>query len=325
MPNLPTPFAMCDWKRIARDYDALVFDHAASGELLPLIWDDPTGEAPGFGLYTIPRHPMQGPNGHLEYHEAINCMAAVVGASLVGIDKRQQDGRDYVGMCLRYFWPRESGGGDLFTNIVAHFAGAYSPTRSMWYFLFPNMLASMLVDLYPSHGDLDDCVRRSADRIAGMVPALETGEWYKGFDFAAAEAVAGHPFVKGDATAGVAWIELMAWARFGDEEYLQSAMCMMDTLSRCQRSPFYEVLLPFGVTVAARMNAEHGTAYDVTRLLDWCLDGESACRPGRGVIADRWDEYDVHGLQGSITDGGGLRVRDEQLRAGVRAGTPTSV
>ena len=29
---------------------------------------------------------------HPDQHEAINCMAAVIGASLVGIDKQNQDG-----------------------------------------------------------------------------------------------------------------------------------------------------------------------------------------------------------------------------------------
>ncbi|MCL5279062.1 MAG: hypothetical protein M1376_04050 [Planctomycetes bacterium] len=42
MPNTPRPFAMRDWKQVARDYDALVFDRRATGRFLPLIWDDRT-------------------------------------------------------------------------------------------------------------------------------------------------------------------------------------------------------------------------------------------------------------------------------------------
>jgi hypothetical protein len=97
----------------------------------------------------------------------------------------------------------------------------------------------------------------------------------------------------------------MAGARFGSERYIDGAIRAMDTLVGYTQSPFYEVLLPFGVVLAARMNAELGTDYDVTQLLEWCCDGSSACRPGWGVITDRWGSYDVAGLQGSRTDGGG--------------------
>ncbi len=47
--------------------------------------------------------------------------------------------------------------------------------------------------------------------------------------------------------------------------------------------------------------------YDVTKLLNWTFDGCQAKdgRYGWGVIAERWGDYDVYGLQGSITDGGG--------------------
>src|SRR5271157_1706775 len=38
MPNLPQPFKMRDWRQLARDYDALVFDINARGEYLPLVW-----------------------------------------------------------------------------------------------------------------------------------------------------------------------------------------------------------------------------------------------------------------------------------------------
>jgi hypothetical protein len=65
--------------------------------------------------------------------------------------------------------------------------------------------------------------------------------------------------------------------------------------------------MPFGALVAAKLNAEHGTNYDIKKILDWTFEGCKAAdgRTGWGVIAERWGEYDVHGLQGSITDGGG--------------------
>jgi hypothetical protein len=304
MPNMPKPFRMRNWKQVARDYDALVFDRNARGRFLPLIWEDNarvTSDLDGFGLYTVAGDPRQGPGVNPGQHEAINCLAAVVGGGLMGIDKRRQDGYDYVRMCERYFSPKDRGGIDIFAN-----AASLSPgTGSMWYFLFPNMLAFFLADCYPGHGKLDEYMRRSADSVAELVPALTNGQWYTGYDFARHEPVFNDRWREGDAIAGVAWIEYMAWAKFGESKYLHAACRAMDALDDFDRSTFYEVLLPYGVTLAARMNAEQGRDYDVTRLLDWCLDGNNACRPGWGVIVGRWGGYDVSGLQGSITDGGG--------------------
>ncbi len=304
MPNVPRPFQMRDWKQVARDYDALIFDRNARGRFLPLIWEDrthATSDLDGFGLYTVAGDPRQGPAVNPAQHEAINCLAAVVGASLVGIDKRAQDGYDYVRMCERYFSPKDRGGIDIFANNASLSPG----TGSMWYFLFPNILAFMLADCYPGHSRLDEYMRRSADSLAELVPALEKGQWYTGHDFVRHEPVFNGRWREGDAIAGVAWIEYMAWARSGESKYLDAARRAMDTLHDFDRSTFYEVLLPYGVTLAARMNAEQGCDYDATHLFDWCLDGNNACRPGWGVIAGHWGGYDVSGLQGSITDGGG--------------------
>jgi hypothetical protein len=41
MPNMPSPYKMRDWKKVARDYDAFVFDFEKKGDHLPLIWWDP--------------------------------------------------------------------------------------------------------------------------------------------------------------------------------------------------------------------------------------------------------------------------------------------
>ncbi len=303
MPNVPQPFRMRDWKQVARDYDALVFDRGAKGRSLPLIWDDRShvmSDRDSFGLYTVAGDPRQGPDRPAE-HEGINCIAAVVGASLVGIDKRRQDGYDYVRMCEPYFSPKEKGGIDVFANT----SGLAPNTGSMWYFLFPNMLAFMLADCYPGHGRLQEYTKRNADSIGEMTAELAKGQWYTGYDFVHHKPVYNGRWREGDALAGVAWIEYMVWARFHEDKYREAARCAMDTLNGFDRSTLYEVLLPYGATLAARMNGELGTKYDVTRPLNWCFEGDSACRPGWGLIAGNWGGYDVSGLQGSITDGQG--------------------
>jgi hypothetical protein len=56
--------------------------------------------------------------------------------------------------------------------------------------------------------------------------------------------------------------------------------------------------------LAARMNAQFGTCYDVVKYFDWIVAG-STVRPGWGTILQRWGKYDSRGLIGSQTDGGG--------------------
>ena len=65
-----------------------------------------------------------------------------------------------------------------------------------------------------------------------------------------------------------------------------------------KESRFYEILLPMSAIVAARLNAEEGCNYDVQKILDWTFDGcqDPKGRYGWGVIAERWGDYDVHGL-----------------------------
>lgn len=74
-----------------------------------------------------------------------------------------------------------------------------------------------------------------------------------------------------------------------------------------KESRFYEALLPLGVYTAAYLNATEGTHYDIGKLFDWVFDGcrSTTGRTGWGIIVGKWGKYDVSGLQGSITDGGG--------------------
>jgi hypothetical protein len=107
-----------------------------------------------------------------------------------------------------------------------------------------------------------------------------------------------------DGAAGVAWLQYAAWVRFKEPRYLAAAEGCMRFLQGGKDNPYYEVLLPYGALVAARLNAELGREYDVDRLLGWCF-GISDCRGGWGVVTGRWGEYDCDGLVGSIDNRGG--------------------
>src|SRR6185295_5205610 len=112
-------------------------------------------------------------------------------------------------------------------------------------------------------------------------------------------------WIEPEAAAGVAWLEYMGWVRFKDPRFLTAADWSIRALENkpVEQSPLYEVLLPYVALTAARMNAELGKNYDVGKLVNECFDprGRPQARPGWGVIADRWQNQDAHGLVGSTT------------------------
>lgn len=141
MPNLPETYQMLKWKQKAIDFDAYVFNWNNQDKLGSLIWEDNTQrnvKQPTFGLYTALGDIRQGPkhNGG-EFHESLNSLAAILGAGLVGIDKTNQDGRNYVKMVQNYF--NSANGWNIVMNNtnpqVANLGGGYG--RDWWYDVLP--------------------------------------------------------------------------------------------------------------------------------------------------------------------------------------------
>lgn len=308
MPNLPQPYAYRDWRATTLAFDRYVFDHMARGEFLPLIWWDGMGRNfpdTTFGLYTAIGDVRMGPqvnNG--ENHEALGALGAVLGASLVGVDKRDQDGRNYVRM-LRNYFNRDNGWNIVmnFTNKGAHIGGGYG--NDYWYDVHNNVLFVCLADLYPQEPELEGIFRTIADQFLRSDSVLNGNYSCSYFDFAAMQCDRNHIPTQEDVAGGYAYILYAAWARFGDPRYLNGARRALDALYALKENRFYEAMLPLGAYVAARLNAEHGTDYDLTRLLDWTFDGTAVGREGWGVLVGNWGGYDVSGLVGSTVHNGG--------------------
>ncbi|MCY3023003.1 MAG: hypothetical protein NTW87_28845 [Planctomycetota bacterium] len=300
MPNLPTPFKMRDWKVVAQGYDRLVFDFNAKGEHLPLIWWDNgrvNVDRPTFGLPSYVGSPHNSGAGH----EAINCLAAVLGATLAGIDKSKGE-HNWVLMTEAYF--NSKNGQNLVLNNTSAGTGA-----SFWYELYPHFLFYGLADRYPDVGNLQKIMRTTADRWYDACVALGGKDGtinfeHTAFNFGTMKAADNGKWKEPDAAGAVSWVQYMAWTKFKDPKFLEAAGWCQQWLNERKTNPHYEALMPMGAYVAARMNAEQGREYDVQKLLTWCFE-PSAARPGWGTIAERWGEYDCHGLVGSITDGGG--------------------
>ncbi len=300
MPDLPVPFAMRDWRQVARNYLEFVFDSSRLGPDLPLLkWEDGNDSQ-----FTLPSYV----GGHSHSAEGINFLAAVVSGGLVGEDMRHFQGHNWVDLATNYFNPH--------LGVLGNGWGGEGGA-SYWYDLFPDILYFQICDLFPGGPQQEKILRSVAERLYAecLVLGAETnGPGLPNFDhtsfnFRNMRPVNNGVWIEPDGAAGVAWCEYMAWTRFKDPRFLTAAdWCLRSLLQRPrQKSPLYEVLLPYGALTAARMNAELGRNYDVAKFLNWCFDpmNRPAARPSWGVLTARFGQDDCAGLVGSTTDTNG--------------------
>jgi hypothetical protein len=297
MPNSPAPYLMRDWKSVARGYDSLVFNTDLQGEYLPLSQTYTASvNYPGqtsFGLQSYVGAPL----GH---GEGINCIPAVVGGTLAGIDKSQQNGRDWVRMCREWF--NKANGQNVYLNSASSQTG-----DDWWYETMPNVFFYQLFSLYPSTpGFPAQCVT-VADRWLAAIYAMggSTTSWslanvqHRAFDLAKM-LPNNTPVVEPEAAGAIAWLLYQAYTITGDQRYRIGAEIAMESLVVYTSNPSYELQLPYGVYIAARMNAELGTSYDITKMLTWCFSNGNGTLRGWGVTVGNWGGYDCSGLIGEI-------------------------
>lgn len=311
MPTMPEPYQMLDWKQKAIDFDGYVYNFDTRVEGKPVIWLDDSRrnmDQTTFGIYTAVNDCRQGPNVNGgEFHESLNVLASLLGAGLVGIDKTNQDGHNYVKMCQNYF-NSDNGWNIVMNNTcpqVALLGGGYG--RDWWYDVFPNVLFYAVNDVFPNVNGADKIMRTVADQFCKADSALAGNYDYSFFNYAKMKGQVSQIPLQQDAAGGHAWVLYAAYKKYGDARYLLHAKSALEALLSQKESRFYEILLPMSAIVAARLNAEEGTDYDVKKILDWTFNGcqDKKGRYGWGVISERWGKYDVYGLQGSMYDGGG--------------------
>lgn len=311
MPNLPEPYKILNWRKKALDFDAYVFNFDTRICGNPVIWlDSAQRNIPQttFGLYTAVNDSRQGPkNNNGEFHESLNSLAALLGGGLVGIDKTSQNGYNYVKMVQNYF-NSDNGWNIVMNNTcpeVALLGGGYG--RDWWYDVFPNVLYYAVCDVFPGVSGADSIQHVIAEQFCKADSVLNGNYDYSYFDYSQMKGMVNNIPLQQDAAGGHAYVLYAAYKKFGDPRYLQHAKSALEALLSQKESRFYEILLPMSAIVASRLNAEEGTQYDVKKILDWTFDGcqNPNGRYGWGVMAGRWGDYDVSGLQGSILDGGG--------------------
>lgn len=300
MPDFPQPYEMRNWKQVAEGYDSLVFNKDLSGQYLPLVFFRETNinypNHKSFGLHTAigTVNPDAG--------EAINLIPAVIGASLVGIDKSNQFGQNWALMSEEYFNKRPE------ENIYLNHPET-STGNDWWYETMPNIFFLQLNSLYPHTGDFDYQVKTLADRFLRATIAMggSSTPWtvpemnYRAWNMSTMKPL--DVGVKEPEAAGaIAWILYNAFQITGNIEYRVGAEWCLEFLNQYQGNPSYELQLPYGVYVAARSNAETGTNYNIEIMVNWCFNrGELR---GWGSIVGKWGDYDCSGLIGEANDEG---------------------
>ena len=317
MPNIPSPFLMRDWKAETTNYDSFVFNYGLSGQYLPLIKPDNANENFILPWFALPSY--VGVTNNYTQPEAINAIAAILDASNVGMDKSNQGGTNWVRMMSQYF--------NSSLNVLFNNAGSSSSTTmDFWYQLLPHILFAGLVDRYPATAATSiSYSKKSGSATMNDMFFAAASNWYgackgmgansttapnfncTGYSFVTNGPYSNGVFTEPEGAAGVAWLEYMAWRQFGqtNANFLQAADWSLQFMQNSSANVLYETLLPYGVLAAARMNAELGRSYNVSKFMNWCFDPTSPARSGWGVISGTWNGSTVHGLVGSTTDGGG--------------------
>src|SRR5688572_6001891 len=300
MPDQPSPYSMRDWKDVALGYDSFVYDITKTGTYLPLVFIRPQGtnypERPNFGLDTYVGT-FSVNNG-----EAINVLPSLVSASLAGIDKTNQFGRNWILMSQDYF--NKANGENIYLNNIGGHSGS-----DWWYDMMPNIYFYQLYDLYGRIGDAEYQFHTVADRMAEAVGILggKATPWtranmdYRAYDFLNKEPN-GDGVHEPEAAGAYSWLLYHAYKETGDLKYLQAAEWSMEFLVNLASNPSYELQLPYGAFIAAKMNAEIGTEYNIEKLVFWTF--HRGPLRGWGSIVGNWNGFDVSGLIGEANDNG---------------------
>lgn len=300
MPNEPAPYNVRDWKTVAIQYDTFVYNINKTGQYLPLSYIIDSGynypEHKSFGLVTYVG--TNTPKGN----EAINVLPSLVSASLVGIDKSNQNGYNWILMSQDFF--NKKNGELIYLNNVNGGSGG-----DWWYDLMPNIFFYQLNDLYPNVGDADFQFISIADRFLQAVQKMggSATPWskatmnYRAWDFVEMKPNPGG-VIEPEAAGAYAWILYHAYKETGNSLYLRGAEWSMEFLNEWNENPSYELQLPYGTYIAAKMNAEIGTDYNIEKMLNWSFN-RGPLR-GWGTIVGKWGGFDVSGLVGEANDNG---------------------
>ena len=255
--------------------------------------------------------------------EGITVIAAVMSGALCGMDMTAYPYKggevNLIKSCTEYFQAKNE------KNIVLNGGAGGEGGVTFWYELLPGVLFSVLADNAPEseHAYLYDMITKSARQWRRAVVGMggqSADFFHTSYDFNTDTPFDNGRWYEPDAAAGMAYLLYSAYSLNKNlkesgkqpiatdaeiEEFREAAIWSMNYLERIDFSPFYEVLTFLAPYLAARMNAEQGTNYNVAKMIDWTLDGSSIVRGGWGMVTENWGSHYTNGLMGSLTDGDG--------------------
>lgn len=305
MPNMPSPYLMRDWKKVALDYDAFVFKTDRTGTYLPLTKISTTNGVNYPEIHSIRMDTYVGQSDHGLVAEAINILPAVVGATLVGVDKTTQLNTNWV-VKLKDFFNQKNG------QLVYLNSYSSSTGNDWWYEIMPNVFFYQLYALYPqADPDFSTQFVTIADRQLNVLYKLGgyVHPWKSPLmNYRAFNLMTGKPLTtcvpEPESAGSIAWLLYQAYTRTGQPKYLYGAELALDFLQNWTTNPSYEIQLPYGIAAAARMNAMEGTNYDLEKFLNWTFTIGPGTLRGWGCIVGNWNGYDASGLIGEANDAG---------------------
>jgi hypothetical protein len=294
-PLLPNPLVIRDWKQTALDYHQLAFNPSVTGQYLPLLYEYTANTAagysgPAFGLPSYVGRPH-------DSGEALTALGAVLGGTLAGLNMASLNGKDRVQQG-EVFYCAVNGHGLVLNNVNSQGSG------SAWYDIFPSTLFYQISARYPGRALFQSNMLAIAESWRSALPVLSNNWQHTGFNFQTMTTV-DLGWVEPDMAIGIAWLEYMAYLQFQNTNYLAAADLCMSQMNTNALDPFYEVLGFYGPVLAARMNADLGRSYSVSKHLNWIFASTSDARPGWGCESGNWGGYDAYGLMGSTTDTSG--------------------
>jgi hypothetical protein len=305
LPKAPTTYQMRDWRTVATNFDSLAFNTTAAGQYLPLVHIDNTPQSTqlqtAFGLPAyVGETRTFGETGE-PIHEAISSLAAVLGGTLVGIDKTAGP-YNWVSMSREYYINRNS----QFVVLNTPFSVSGG---SAWYDIYPNMLFYQIADRYPNESYLAPILNQIDQRFYDAVGVLTANGAAPNFNHTAYNFRTRLPVDNGvwrepDMGLGMAWLQHAAYWRKQDSnpalaaQHLTAVAWALSYYEQTSTNPDYEIMAPYGAYTAARMNAEHDGNYDIQKLVNWVFDRSDA-RPTKTMISgEPWGGQDVGGLMG---------------------------
>ena len=270
-----------------------------------------------------------------ELGEGITNLAAIASAALIGLENLndyQLYNEDGTPLAKYNFVKSAVAHYNRYDHIVSNGddGSGRSGQDEFWYELLPNVLFTIIANEYSDieyveeNGErnyyLRDIVTESArNRLKAVIGmgGVNANFDHKGYDINLETPIDNSGQRNADSAAGFAYIlysaykmneALPAGERLATdaemENFLLGAKWSMDYLERIDFSPFYEVLVYLAPYMAARMNAEEGTNYNVAKMYNWAFS-DSAVRGGWGMINENWNGFYTQGLMGSTTDTGG--------------------